>query len=253
MNGWTALVASQLREIVRTWRIWVLPSVLVVLAATGPVLARFTKELLDATLGAQAGAIPIPDPTYLDAYAQWTKNLTQLVPFVLVVITAGAISGQVRNGTAVLLLTKPVSRPAFVLAPLVSTLALVIGATVAASALTWGVTRAVFGTAPAGPLTAAVGAWLVVAFLVVAVSLLASALTDAQAGASGIGIGAWLLLAVLSAWPAAARYSPAGALGLPAQLGAGQHPAVLWPLATTGLAALLAVAAAVLVFERREL
>ena len=37
-------------EVVRTWRIWV-PAVLVFLAATGPVITRFTKEIFAGALG----------------------------------------------------------------------------------------------------------------------------------------------------------------------------------------------------------
>ena len=86
MSASTALLSLRAREIARTWRLWVLPTVLVLLAATGPVIVRFTREILAAALGAEeAAAIPWADPTATDASAQWASDLTQLVVFIIVV------------------------------------------------------------------------------------------------------------------------------------------------------------------------
>lgn len=253
MSGGSALLNHRLLEIVRTWRIWVLPGLLVLFAVSGPLVARFSRELLGAALGAQAQGLPIPDPTYLDAYGQWAKNLTQLVVLVLVIQAAGSISGEVRSGTAILLLTKPVSRTAFVLATLGSQVLLVVGATAVTSVLTWGMTAALFPAAPAGPLVRAAAAWLVIAALILAATVLASAALDATAGAAGIGIGVYLALAVLAAWPPLARYTPAGLLALPGSLAAGQQPEAAWPVVTGVLAAAVLAGAAVATFRRREL
>ncbi len=116
MTASTALLSLRAREIARTWRLWVLPTVIVFLAATGPVIVRFTREILAAALGAEeAAAIPWPDPTASDASAQWASDFTQLVVFVVVVMAAGAINAEVRSGVAAILLVKPVSRTTYVL------------------------------------------------------------------------------------------------------------------------------------------
>ncbi len=40
MSSFRAFLGKELREIVRTWRIWVLPGIVLFFAVTGPVIAR---------------------------------------------------------------------------------------------------------------------------------------------------------------------------------------------------------------------
>jgi ABC-2 type transport system permease protein len=122
-----------------------------VFAVTGPLTARYIREILGATLGdAGAAGLPIPEPTYVDAYLQWTKNLGDLVLFLVVVLLAGVVAGECRAGTAVLVLTKPLPRAAFVLTK-AATHAVVLAVAVAVgTALTWVVTRLLFPAAPVG-------------------------------------------------------------------------------------------------------
>lgn len=183
-----AFLAKDLREIVRTWRIWVLPGILLFSAVTGPPTARFTKELLSTISGDMFNPM-MPDPTWVDSYAQWTKNLSQLVAFALIIALGSAISGEKRTGTAIMVLTKPLTRAGFVLSKFVSTVVLLVASTVLMMLVTWGVTLIWFPDAPFGPLLAATAAWLLFALLLVAVVLVASAAVDSGAGAAGSDSG----------------------------------------------------------------
>lgn len=255
-HGARALLHLRWNELTHTWRLWVLPTVLVLLGASGPVLARYLNEILNGVLGDAAAAIALPDPSAVDAYAQWTKNLGQLVVFVVIVTAAGAINAELRSGVAALLLVKPASRTAYV-----TTHALVITAHTAASAflgatVSWLVTCIFFPDAPPGPIFAATATWLVLAVLLITTALFASATIDAGAGAAGLGIGVYFALALTGIVPWFATYTPAGLLPLIGALGAGGQPAdasLWWPVGTgLGLAAAL-IAAAVVAFRRREL
>ena len=57
-----AFLAKDLREIVRTWRIYVLPGILLFSAVTGPPTAAYTAELF-SSLGGDIFEGLIPDPT----------------------------------------------------------------------------------------------------------------------------------------------------------------------------------------------
>ncbi|MFF0776550.1 ABC transporter permease [Nonomuraea wenchangensis] len=256
MNATAALLRLRTREIFRTWRIWVLPAVVVFLAASGPVLTQFTNDLLAAALGSGQAAITLPDPTALDANAQWTKNLTQLVVFVVVVMAAGAINSEIRSGIAALTLVKPPSRTAYVLTHAVVLLAFTSVAVLLGAVVSWLVTWAVFGSAPLGPVLAATAVWLVLAAVLITASLLASAAIDAVTGATGVGIGAFFLLVLLGVAPQAAEYTPAGLIPVTNALAAGTQTAdhtLWWPVATGLLLASALLAAAAIVFRRREL
>lgn len=252
MSGLRVFLAKDLREIVRTWRLWVLPGFLLFSALTGPPTARFIRELL-ATVGGDAFQGLVPDPTWADSYAQWAKNLTQVVTLALVISLGGTISGEKRNGTAALVLTKPVSRGAFVWAKFLSTTTLVVTATLLGMLLTWLFTMALFPAAPLGPVLAATAAWLLFAALLVAVTLLASAALDSAAGAAGVGLGAYFLLLLLGVWGPALKWSPAGLAAAPSALAVDAARDLLWPALTTAVLTAALMWAAVAVFQRREL
>lgn len=257
MTGMTPLLLLRAREIVRTWRVWVLPTVLVFFAVTGPVISRFTSDILTAALGVdQADAISIPDPTASEAYAQWVSDLTQIVALVVVVLAASAINSEVRSGVAALILVKPATRAAYVLSHAIALIAFVALAAPLGAVVAWLVTTAVFGAAPIGPVVGATVVWVVLAAVLISAALLASAAFDAFAGAAGVGIGVFFLLALLGVVPQLAEHTPAGLIPVMNAIAAEtQEPdtTLWWPVVSGVLLAGALLAAAALVFRRRDL
>jgi ABC-2 type transport system permease protein len=253
MNGFTVFARKEAHEILRTWRIWVLPGILLFFALTGPVLARFTPEIVGAVAGNQLGGLTIPTPTYLDAYAQWIKNLSQIALFALIIIYGGVVSAEVKSGTAALVLTKPVSRTAFVIAKAAvhsAFLAVLVGA---GTLLTWGVTAITFGTAPAPAVWSSALLWLVFGVLFVALMTLLSVLISSAAGAAGAGLGAYALISIAAIWKPLGTYSPAAIPSQSTLLAAGKGADVGWPVLTALVLAVTLVALAAQLFRRKDL
>ncbi|MES6533201.1 hypothetical protein U6O79_12500, partial [Cutibacterium acnes] len=72
MNRFTSLLRKELTEFARTWKIWVIPGLFIVLAVTGVLSARFAKELMQSLLPAGSDmSTLIPDPTWRDTLGQW--------------------------------------------------------------------------------------------------------------------------------------------------------------------------------------
>ncbi len=261
MNALIPLLALRAREVIRTWRVWVLPGVLVFLAATGPVITRFTKEILAGALGGgELAAIPIPDPTAADAAGRWISDLSQLAVFVVVVMAAGAISNEVRSGVASLLLVKPASRATYVVTHAIVLTLFVAVAALLGAVVSWAVTGLLFGGAAGGPdlgtLLGATAVWIVLATVLIAMSLLSSAAFDAMAAAAGIGIGTFFLLAVAGMAPRLAEFTPAGLLPASSAIATGaplEATAIWWPVTTGVVLAAVLLAIAVLVFRRKDL
>ncbi len=56
MSGaFSTFLDKERRETFRTWRLWVLPGILLFLALSSPVLTKLTPELLKATANSQPG------------------------------------------------------------------------------------------------------------------------------------------------------------------------------------------------------
>lgn len=204
--------------------------------------------------GDQLGQITIPPATYFDAYGQWIKNLSQMGVLALIIIYGGLVSSEVKNGTAVFVLTKPVSRTAFVVLKAVIHSAFLVVVLVAGTLVTWGVTAAVFEEAPGGVLWRSALLWLVLGVLFIALMTLLSVMISSPAGAAGAGLGAYVLLSVGALWKPLSSYSPAGIIEHATSLAAGSEvPSSLWPVTTSLVLSVALVWLAATLFQRKDL
>ncbi len=239
MTGYRTFLGKELSEFVHTWRVWVLGAITAFLALSGPPLAKLTPVLL-RSLNTGGLRIDVPTPTWVDSYAQWTKNLTGMLLIALVISLGGVVASELKAGTAVLMLTKPLSRRAFVLAKLTAhTLTLTVLSVVGAVA-TWLLTLGVFGHAPIRPVAESTLAWLVLGALIVAVMVDLSILTRNALAAAGAGFGFYVLISLLDLWGPAVRHSLVGLPQVIDRLGAGA-PAAPWQPVVTSLALTLIV------------
>ena len=254
MTGFGAFLHKEVTEIRRTWRLWVIPGMLVFFGVTSPIIAALTPALVQSMTASQPGVvIRVPSPRAFDAYAQFIKNLDQFVLIAVVIAGAGVVSGERSSGTAILALTKPLSRGAFVVAKILSQLTLLVMATALGTAACLAMTAVVFDGTDRDRLVTAVAVWLLYATLLVVVMTLCSAAFRSRGAAAGAGLGFFFLTLLLSSLGPAARY---GFVGLwPAMSGAlmGKELALGWPVATAVVAIGLGAMAAVRIFERQEL
>ncbi len=254
MTGFSAFLWKEFVEIRRTWRIWVIPGMLVFFGVTSPIIAALTPALVQSMAASQPGVvIHVPPPTALDAYGQLFKNLNQFVLIAVIITGAAAVSGERSAGTAILALTKPLSRRAFVLAKILSQVTLLIAATALGAAACLAVTAAVFGVAHPGRIVTAMALWLLYASLLIVVMTLFSAAFRSRGAAAGAGLGYYFLALLVSAWGPAARYSFLGLTSAMRDALMGEAVSSGWPVATAVAAIVVGVVAAVGTFERQEL
>lgn len=254
MNATLVFARKEALEIVRTWRIWVLPAIILFFAISAPLLARFTPEILGAVGGDQLGGITLPPATYADAYAQWIKNLSQIFLFALIIIFGGIVSSETTSGTAILVLTKPMSRGSFVAVKAIIHTAFLAVIVALGTVVTWALTAAVFGQAPLEPLGSSSLVWLTLGVFYIALMTFLSVLIPSAAGAAGAGVGVFVLLAIGALWKPLSDYSPAGLAGHAAALAADAPvPDLLWPALVSIAASVVLVIAAALAFRRKEL
>jgi ABC-2 type transport system permease protein len=254
MRAFARFLSKESAEIRRTWRLWVLGGVMLFLAVMSPLAAKATPYLMKFASGGDAGiAITITrEVSYVDSYAQWIKNLTQIGMMLVVFASAGLIATERTSGTAALVVTKPVSRSSFAVAKYVAQAALVALATLLGTLVVLVGTQIAFGEAPASRLFAASGAWLALALLGVAIAEALSAVLPTIAAAIVALLG-WAIAGVAAMWQPALDYSPVGLLGAPIALLAGKSADLTWPLVTTAGAVVIVVAVAAALFSTREL
>jgi ABC-2 type transport system permease protein len=254
VSGFAAFLRKELLETRKTWRLWVLPGVLVFLGVSTPILAAATPALLKMTAQRTPGVtIQFPTPTATDAYLQFLGNLAQLALLVVIITGAASVAAEHRAGTSALVLTKPLSRASFITAKSVAGLVLLVAATALGSALCIAVTAALFDAGHVALFLESVGLWLALAAMFVTLMVLLSAAMGRQAPAAGLGIGVYAALFVLTGFPAVRDRTPAGLLAANDALLKGRDVVLALPLATTLVLAAVFVIAAVYVFRRKEI
>lgn len=253
MSAFAHFLRKEVTEIMRTWRLPTVGGVLLLFAVMSPLAALATPAIIASVTSAQPGlVIRVPDPTYLDSYAQWVKNLSQMGLLLVVFSSAGLIAGEKSSGTAVLIVTKPVSRFGIVVAKYVAQAGLICASVLIGTIVTYLGTVLSFGHAPLAVLVTSSAAWCAGALLAIAVTEVFSAAMPALAA----GIAGLITMGVSGAiaiWEPAARYSPAGLLAAPGGILAGKHVALGWPLFASTVLVFALVAAAGWIFSRREL
>jgi len=218
---------------------------------SSPVLARYLPEIIELAGGDQLGVIEIPTPMPVDAVDQLVKNLAQFGALAAILLAMPLVSSEKDRGTAAFILTKPVTRRAFLWAKLAG-LAVVLGAsTLLAVIAGWIYTAILFEPLPVVGwlwLTLLVCLWL---FAFAALTFAGSVVTGSTAAAVGLGI--------VSAIPGLGRFTPGGLLGPATELAAntvtiGQLGTnLVYPIVATIVLIAAALAVSAWSFGRQEL
>ncbi len=256
MAGFRVLLRKELLESWRTLRLPVVGGLFLVVGLTSPLLAKFLPEIVKAAGGDQFSGVAIPEPVVGDAVLQLWKNLAQFGAFAAIILAMGSVATERDRGTAAFVLSKTVSRGAF-LAAKVAAIGLVLAIAVAlAVAVGWFYTAILFEPMPIGGWVGlAVLAWLALTAWA-ALTFLGSTVTGSLAAAAGLGFIAWLGLSIASAVPNLGRFLPGGLDGPAVSLAAGSpvDPSdILTPVVSTLVIVLVALTVAGRSFRRQEL
>ncbi len=209
MHGYRAILEKEVIEAWRTYRVVLLCAVFVAVGVAAPVLTRYLPEL-SAVLGPPDPELGIPETGVADVIDALATVLVQAGLLAGVLLAMGAVAGERERGTAWLLLSRPVSRAAYLWAKLVA-LAMVFGLAIGLAVLAaWLYTTLLFGPQPVlGWVQLAMVVWLS-AMVYVAITFLASTLSATVLGAAGLGLAAVIALALLSAVPGLGPWLPTG-------------------------------------------
>lgn len=256
MTGGAILLRKELLESWRTMRLPIVAGLFLLVGLSSPLLAKFLPEIIEAAAGDQLPSIPIPTPVPLDAADQLWKNVAQFGAFAAIVLAMGAVATERDRGTAAFILSKTVSRGAF-LAAKVGAIGAVLALSVAFAVIVgWVYTAILFEPFPvAGWVAFAFLAWLGLAAWA-ALTFLGSTVTGSAAAAAGIGFVALLALSIAAAIPNLGRFLPGG-LAEPALALAAGLPVdavdVLTPVVATSVLIAVALGVSVWSFRRQEL
>lgn len=250
-----ALVCKELMEQWRARRLLVLGATFLFFGLLGPIAAKLMPELIKLAGASAPGIIiQVPPPSLQDAIAQYIKNLSQILPLVVLLATMGSVAGEKERGTLPMVLAKPVGRGTVLAAKYAGLVVTLVVAQLLGAVAAYYYTQVLFGGLGLGAfvqMNLVAGLYLLV---VLSLSFLASTLMRSTAGAGALSFGLWVLVLVASSLPRIGRFTPPALLTWAAQLGVGQPSSGFWPALWLSVALIaLCLGAAWLHFRREEL
>lgn len=164
MNSFFILFKKEIKEHLRNYKLLILWLVLLLMGVGSPILAKITPELfaqMDLSF-----EITVPAATYMDAYAQFFKNMTQLCCIVVILIFSSNITHETEHGTAILLFAKGLSRGIFIWVKYISTFVIWTSGYFVSSLCCYGVTSFLFpDQMPRNLFLSMVCLWLFISFI----------------------------------------------------------------------------------------
>lgn len=244
---------KELLEQWRTRRLVVVAVVFLFFGFLSPLSAKLLPELLKSMGDTGGVVIEMPPPTVQDGLLQYVKNMSQFGVLLAVLLAMGALAREKEQGTAAMILSKPVSRTAFLLSKFVA-LSLVFALCLALAGLAcYYYTIVLFqGTGGARFVEMNLLLGLLVEFYL-AVTLLGSTVTRSQVLAGGLGLGTVFGVAILGALPRIGSYMPTALLEWARTLMTGSGDSAWGAVAVSLGGIVLCLGVALVIFERQEL
>ena len=247
------VIRKELLELWRTNRLLVILVVFVFFGLLSPLVAKLTPELIRLIPEGEMIAELIPPPSFNDAMVQYSKNTSQFGIVLALLMTMGAVAQEKDKGTAAMMLSKPLSRSAFLGAKFVALgLAFMIGLAASAAAAYY-YTMLLFEAPDISSWLALNGLMFLYLLVFVALTLLCSTVSRSLIVAGGLGFGAMAILSLLGMLSVIGDYMPAQLLkwGLGLNTGA---VGTAWP-AVWGSLGIIAVSIVLawVIFRNQEL
>lgn len=114
MKGFNAFLKKEFIESVRSYKLWIILIVFGIFGIMSPLFAKITPELIKM-LADDSIQITMKDPTALDSYMQFFKNVSQMGLILFIIIFSATLSSEIKRGTLIPLLSKGLSRNAVIM------------------------------------------------------------------------------------------------------------------------------------------
>lgn len=207
MTGIFPLLKKELMEQLRTYKLLIVGVIFLFFGITTPLTLKYLPEIIELA-GGSGFEIAIPPPTGVQSLLEYAGTVGQIGVLLAVLMAMGSIANERKNGTAVITLSKPVRRAAFVNAKMIGSALTFLASLFAASLFCYGYTVWLIGDAD---LLAFVGQNILIALFLVfclAVTLLFSSVFRSSLAAGGISLGLLIGQAGLSAIPRIGDFFP---------------------------------------------
>jgi len=235
MKGFAPLFKKEIREQLKLYRLVIVLGVFLLFGLTSPLTLKYLPEIMKLA-GDQGMSIQLPIPTAAQSLASYAGDIGQIGALVAVLIAMGCIANELKSGTAIMTLSKPVSRGAFVSAKLLAVSLTFLVSMVIASLVCFGYTVWLIQGAAVWPFVRL--NLLLALFLIfcLAVTMLFSSLYKSSLAAGGLALSVIVSQGIISAIPIVGKYMPGKLLDWGTNLLTGSDKTYWWAFGITIIA-----------------
>lgn len=207
MKVYVAFTKKEFLEQLRTYKWLIIFSVCFLFGMISPLLAKLMPEIFKG-MKVEGMEIIIPEPTALDAYGQYFKNLTQMGILVLLLVFGGTISNELMRGTLINVLAKGVSRRMVILSKYTAAVVLWTAGYLVSAVTAYGYTSYLFKGASVKNLTFSLFCLWLFGCFVIALIFLSSTLMTGNFGGLILSGAALVVMLMLNILPKAEKFNP---------------------------------------------
>ena len=232
MKGFAPLFKKEIKEQLKLYRLVIVCAIFLFFALSSPLTLKYLPDILKMA-GEQNMIIQLPTPTAAMSLAEYAGNIGQIGALIAVLMAMGCIANELKSGTAVMTLSKPVSRSAFVVSKLLAVsitflVSMTIASLVCLAYTVWLIQGAAIW--PYVALNLLTGLFLV---FCLAVTMLFSSLYKSSLAAGGLAIGVIIVQGIISTIPVIGKYMPGVLLSWGINLLSGPTDNYWWALGIT--------------------
>lgn len=254
MKNYFTFLKKELLESIRTYKMFILLIVFLLLGIMNPLIAKLTPEIVETAMPAGMD-ITVAAPTAMDSWLQFYKNVGQIGVLVIVLVLSGMLSAELSKGTLINLLTKGLSRSVVILAKYTYMILMWTAGYALSYLVTWGYTVFLFPKdSAANVLLSAFFLWVFGVFLL-AVLMLGAVLSGNSYGGLLITGGVFVICMLLNMFPVVHKFNPL-TLGSDnvALIQNTVKPGEFFPaVGTAVIIVVLAIAGSVMLFGKKQL
>lgn len=135
MRHFTIFFKKEITENIKTYKLMIILVVFCFFGLMSPIIAKYTPDLLKSALPNNI-LLNINEPTWVDSWEQFFKNISQIGSILIIGLFIGIMSREYQNNSLINLVTKGVSRTSIILSKFASSLVIVTISLVASLIIT---------------------------------------------------------------------------------------------------------------------
>ena len=253
MTGFIAFTKKEFCESLRTYKFFVICIVFLILGIMNPLTAKLTPDLIASFLP-EGMMMNLSEPTAMDSWMQFFKNVPQIGLIATVILFSGMLTGEISRGTLINVLTKGLSRSSVILSKFFTSVLIFTVAYLLCFGVSYGYTAYFWNSGTPHLLFSIFCLWVFGIVLIASLSL-GGVLLKSGYGALLFTGGITICFFLLNFLPKLQKYVPIklASDNLSLLKGDAALSDFTWSIVISGILILLFVSASVAIFNKKQL